>query len=195
MSRTLLRTGGSFAVFWSSRHLDCNRVHWPKFVGCFSTSFVRRFMDVRGKDHAEKEKQLIVRQGEYFDKVDQQERNKWTFQQAVGLYLKRNTIYRRGHVEFLYAALDRMTEFDVHRDLDSYKQLLTLFPEGKMIAEGPWAVEWMYYPKQQQCAIDIMDMMELNGKFYLLFTRARTHTHTPSHTRTHTTFFLTAIFG
>jgi len=68
-----------------------------------------------GKDVAEKEKALIVHQGEYFDKIAKQERNKRTFQAAVGLYLKHNAIYRRGHVEFLYAALDRMQDFDVHK--------------------------------------------------------------------------------
>ena len=168
MSRSLLRTGGILAALWSTRPVDSIIVHPPKVLRCISASSVRRFMDARGKDHVEKEKQLIVHQGEYFDQVSKQERNKRTFQQALGLYLKRNGIYRRGHVEFLYAAIERMTEFDVHRDLDTYKQLLTLFPEGKMIARGPWEVEWMYYPKQQQCAIDIMEMMETNGKFYLL---------------------------
>jgi len=172
MNHNLLRTGSSLAVvLWSAHRLDYRIVRWPKVVRCLSTSSVRRTfinIDTRGKDHAEKEKQLIVHQGEYFDKVDKQERNKQTFKQALGMYLKRNAVYRRGHVEFLYAAIERMKEFDVHRDLDTYKELLTLFPEDKMIARGPWEVEWMYYPKQQQCCIDIMDMMETNGKFCLL---------------------------
>ena len=161
MNRNLLRIS-RLAVQWSACRLDNSPVHRVKVVRCLAKF---RFMDVRG-DHEEKEKQLVVYQGEYFDNTGQQERNKKTFQQALGLYLKQNAIYRRGHVEFLYAAMERMKEFDVHRDLDTYKQLLTLFPEGKMIARGPWEVEWMYYPKQQQCCIDIMDMMEFNGKFY-----------------------------
>jgi len=45
---------------------------------------------------------------------------------------------------------------------------MTLFPENKMVAQGPWDVEWMYYPKQQQCAMDIMEVMETNGEFCLL---------------------------
>ena len=173
MSRNLLRTG-ILAVRWSARHLDYNTVqysivHCPKAVRCFTTSSVRHhFFESRDKDHEEKEKQLIVHQGEYFDKVGKQERNRQTFQKAVNLYLKQNSIYRRGHVEFLYAALDHMTEFDAQKDLTTYKKLLTLFPENKMIASGPWEVEWMYYPKQQQCCIDIMDFMETHGKFYVL---------------------------
>ena len=170
MSRSIIRNS-SLAVLWSVRHLYYSRTaYWPKVERCFSaSSMLRGLLDARDKDHAEKEKQLIVHQGEYFDQVDQQERNKRTFHQALGMYLKQNAIYRRGHVEFLYAALDRMKEFQVHRDLDTYKQLLTLFPEGKMIARGPWEVEWMFYPKQQQCCIDVMEVMEMNGQSCLLF--------------------------
>jgi len=173
MNRNLLRTC-SLAVRWSARCLDystvhCSIVRLPNAVRCFSSSSVHHhFFESRDKDHAEKEKQLIVHQGEYFDKVAKQERNRQTFQKAVKLYLKHNSIHRRGHVEFLYAALDRVTEFDAQNDLTTYKQLLTLFPENRMIAQGPWEVEWMWYPKQQQCAIDIMDTMEVHGKFCLL---------------------------
>jgi len=174
MNRNLLRTC-SLAVRWSARHLDCNTVQcctvrWPIVVRCVSTSSVRHhFFESRDEDQEEKEKRLIVHQGEYFDQVAKQERNRQTFYKAVKLYLKHNPIYRRGHVEFLYAALDRLQEFDAHRDLTTYKQLMTLFPENKMVAQGPWDVEWMYYPKQQQCAMDIMEVMETNGEFCLLF--------------------------
>ena len=170
MNRNLLRTC-SLAVRWTAGHmnyttLQCSIVRWPNVVRCFSSSPARHhFFESRDKDHEEKEKQLVIHQGEYFDKVAKQERNRQTFQKAVKLYLKQNSIHRRGHVEFLYAALDRMTEFDAQKDLTTYKHLLTLFPEDRMIAQGPWEVEWMWYPKQQQCAIDIMDMMETHGKF------------------------------
>jgi len=168
MNCNLLRTC-RLAVRWSVCHVGYSVVRRPNVVRCVSTSPVRcHFFESRGADHAEKEKQLIVHQGEYFDKISKQERNKRTFHQALSLYLKKNHVYRRGHVEFLYAAMDRLEEFDVHRDLSTYKQLLTLFPEGKMIARGPWEVEFMYYPKQQQCCIDIMDVMETHGKFYYL---------------------------
>jgi len=174
MNRNLLRTG-ILAMRWPARRLDystvqCSIVRCPKVVRCFSTSSLcHHFFEARDKDHAEKEKQLIIHQGEYFDRVANQERNRQTFQKAVNLYLKRNAVYRRGHVEFLYAALDRMTEFDAQKDLATYKQLLTLFPENKMIARGPWEVEWMYYPKQQQCCIDIMEQMEINGKLFVCY--------------------------
>jgi len=168
MNRRILQAC-SLAATWSARRLDYSVLHRRKAVCCFCTSSTRRFLNAPDKDHEEKEKQLIVHQGEYFDKVDEQERNKQTYHQALALYRKRNPLYRRGHVEFIYAALERMVEFSVHRDLSTYKQLMTLFPEGKMVARGPWEVEFMYYPKQQQCAIDVMDMMEMHGIFHVLF--------------------------
>jgi signaling intermediate in Toll pathway protein len=129
------------------------------------TTATVQFLDVRDKDHNEKEKRLIVHQGEYFDEAaaSKRARDKKTFEDAVGLYLKRNGVYRRGHVEFLYAAIGRMKEFDVHRDLDTYKTLLALFPEEKMVAKTTWQVEFMHFPKQQQCCIDILDFMESHG--------------------------------
>ena len=125
---------------------------------------VRSFLDVRDKDHHEKEKQLVIHQSEYFDEAAKRARDKHTYKEALTLYLKRNEVYRKGHVEFLYAALSRMKEFNVNRDIETYKQLLTLFPERKMVAESFWQVEFMHYPKQQQCCIDILDHMEENGE-------------------------------
>ncbi|KAK8749243.1 hypothetical protein OTU49_015751 [Cherax quadricarinatus] len=36
-------------------------------------------------------------------------------------------------------------------------------PKGKMIPRNVFQVEFMHYPKHQQCAIDCLDQMELNG--------------------------------
>lgn len=127
------------------------------------TTAAVRIYDVRGKDNEEKEKKLIVHQGEYFEEAAKKARDKKTFHDAMKLYIKRNAVYRRGHVEFLYAAISRMKEFNVQQDLETYKHLLTLFPEGKMVSENVWQVEMMHYPKQQQCCVDILDYMESNG--------------------------------
>ena len=34
--------------------------------------------------------------------------------------------------------------------------------------KGVWEVEFMHYPKQQQCAIDLLDIMEYNGILFVL---------------------------
>jgi len=44
-----------------------------------------------------------------------------------------------------------------------------------MISQGPWDTEWMFYPKQQQCAIDIMDIMERHGQLHLTSNLSKAH--------------------
>ena len=43
------------------------------------------------------------------------------------------------------------------------------FPEEKMIPRNPWQVEFMHYPKHQQCGIDMLEQMEHNGNRHLVF--------------------------
>lgn len=71
---------------------------------------------------------------------------------------------RRGHVEFIYAALARMNEFGVDKDLEVYKALIDVLPKGKFIPENIFQSEFMHYPKQQQCAVDLLEQMENNCK-------------------------------
>ena len=123
-----------------------------------------QFLDSRDKDHAAQSKQLIKRQSEIFDSVQQREKNKKTFQRAVLTYLKHENVYRRGHVEFIYAAMEKMEEFGVHRDLETYKKILKIFPQGKMVPRSIWQAEFMHYPKQQNCAIELLEKMERNSK-------------------------------
>ena len=47
---------------------------------------------------------------------DNENRNKETFLAAINMYYTRD-VQRRGHVEFIYSALNHMEEFGVHRDL------------------------------------------------------------------------------
>jgi len=35
-----------------------------------------------------------------------------------------------------------------------------VFPEGVMVPETKWQVEFMHFPKQQGCGIDIIEQME-----------------------------------
>lgn len=70
---------------------------------------------------------------------------------------------RRGHVEFIHAALRYMKQYGVEDDLEIYKKLLDVFPKGKMVAQNVLQREFMHYPKHQQCAIDLLDQMERFG--------------------------------
>ncbi|ELU08340.1 hypothetical protein CAPTEDRAFT_163254 [Capitella teleta] len=121
-------------------------------------------MDARDPNQEKKEKKLIVHHAkQYFDEMAQKARDKKTFIAAVSKYLDHENVYRRGHVEFVYASLEKMKEFNVHRDLETYKKILDLFPKEKLKPQSSWQAELMHYPKQQQCAIDLLEHMEENG--------------------------------
>ncbi|KAL1130736.1 hypothetical protein AAG570_011977 [Ranatra chinensis] len=90
------------------------------------------------------------------------EKNKKSYLEAVSIY-KEKEMNRRGHVEFIYSALKYMKEFGVERDLEVYKALIDVLPKGRLIPKNIFQIEFMHYPKQQQCAIDLLEQMEENG--------------------------------
>lgn len=115
-------------------------------------------------ENTEEEKRLLLKSSALLESVAEKAKNKESFIQAVDKYLEKESVYRRGHVEFMEAAMAKMKDFGVHKDLDCYKKMLQLFPEGKMIPKSDWQVELMHYPKQQQTAIFLMDQMEYQGR-------------------------------
>lgn len=93
----------------------------------------------------------------------QPQKNKKAYLEVIKIFEGRDT-RRRGHVEFIYAALARMKEFEVQKDLEVYKALVDVLPKGKFIPTNIFQSEFMHYPKQQQCAVDLLEQMEDNGK-------------------------------
>ena len=99
--------------------------------------------------------------------TEKKARNKRTFSFAIDRYIEQEKVYRRGHAEFIYMGLSKMKEMNLHRDLECYKMLFKCFPTEVMVARTTWQIEFMHYPKQQQCCIDIIDQMERYGRFIL----------------------------
>lgn len=101
---------------------------------------------------------MIVKGGfEYESQKDKQ-----NFKEMVQIFENKD-VHRRGHVEFIYAALKNMEAFGVNKDIEIYKALLNVMPKGKFIPENIFQTEFMHYPKQQQCIIDLLEQMEDNG--------------------------------
>lgn len=98
----------------------------------------------------------------HFEQI--QNKNKNTYLEMIQMFVSNDSVYRRGHVEFIYAALRHMESFGVQRDLEVYKSLIDIMPKGKFIPTNLLQVEFMHYPKQQQCIIDLLEQMEDNGK-------------------------------
>ncbi|CAH1794947.1 unnamed protein product [Owenia fusiformis] len=120
-------------------------------------------LNMRDKDIEEVEKRQIMKEGQYFEQIAKVAKNREAFQEAVMRYKTRQGVYHRGHVEFIYAAMDKMTMFNVHKDLEVYKTIMKIFPEDKMVPTSVWQVEFQHYPKQQNCMIDILEKMEYNS--------------------------------
>lgn len=104
------------------------------------------------------EKTLVTK--DFFDNI--QDKRKETFLDMIHIFESRD-VHRRGHVEFIYAALRHMEEFGVHKDLEVYKSLINILPKGKYIPTNIFQAEFQHYPKQQQCIIDVLEQMEDNG--------------------------------
>jgi len=109
----------------------------------------------------EKEEKSIMVKENLFKSMEQ--KDKETFYTALEMYMDQTNKHRRGHVEFIYAALRHVNDFGVHKDVETYKKLMDVFPKGVMIPDTVIAREFQHYPKQQQCAIDILDKMEEEG--------------------------------
>ena len=130
-----------------------------------------KWYDPWSSAHVGDEKRLIELGRAKFETAGK--RNKASFVAAVRRYDHIQKIQRRGHVEFIRAALAQMNDCGVHRDIAAYKLLLRLFPVGKMVPKSAWQVDMMHYPKQQDCCIELLEQMEVNGTLTRILARLR----------------------
>ncbi len=57
----------------------------------------------------------------------------------------------------------RIVFTSAHTDLETYRKLMQVFPVGPVRSASKWQVDNMHYPRQQNCALSIMEQMERNG--------------------------------
>ncbi|XP_058024500.1 evolutionarily conserved signaling intermediate in Toll pathway, mitochondrial isoform X1 [Ahaetulla prasina] len=122
------------------------------------------------KPDKESANQSLVKIEDIFETVSEHEKTKATFQDAVDIFCKRD-IRRTGHVEFIYAALKKMPEFGVEKDVDVYNKILDVFPKKVFIPQNVFQKMLKYYPSQQDCAILLLEQMEHFGVMPNLETR------------------------
>ncbi|XP_049599340.1 evolutionarily conserved signaling intermediate in Toll pathway, mitochondrial isoform X2 [Syngnathus scovelli] len=89
-------------------------------------------------------------------------KNKASFAEALRAFAEAD-VRRRGHVEFIYAALKKMPEFGVERDLAVYNQLLDVFPKEVFVPRNFIQRMFNHYPRQQECAVQLLEQMENYG--------------------------------
>ncbi|CAF3354136.1 unnamed protein product [Rotaria sp. Silwood2] len=106
-------------------------------------------------------KQIAFHTGQ-FDSEQIKKKNKQAFLDVIEAY-KIQFPNRRGHVEFIRAALKRMKDFGVERDSESYKKLLSVFPVGPYRHQSMLQVSVRFWPKQNETASAIISAMESQG--------------------------------
>lgn len=97
-----------------------------------------------------------------FEQVARETKTKATFNKVVEVFTKAD-VRRRGHVEFIYAALKKMPEFGVERDLAVYNKLLDVFPKEVFVPRNFIQRMFNHYPRQQECAVQLLEQMENYG--------------------------------
>ncbi|XP_023279600.1 evolutionarily conserved signaling intermediate in Toll pathway, mitochondrial isoform X1 [Seriola lalandi dorsalis] len=113
------------------------------------------------ENNKKRDKSLITHD-DLFERVAQEARTKATFNKVVDVFTKRD-IRRRGHVEFIYAALKKMPEFGVERDLAVYNKLLDVFPKEVFVPRNFIQRMFNHYPRQQECGVQLLEQMENYG--------------------------------
>ncbi|XP_018430155.1 PREDICTED: evolutionarily conserved signaling intermediate in Toll pathway, mitochondrial-like [Nanorana parkeri] len=92
----------------------------------------------------------------------QQQKDKNSFVKVLNLFCGRD-VRRRGHVEMIEAALRWMPEFGVEKDLQVYNKILDVFPKEVFVHRNFIQTMFNHYPRQQECAIKVLDQMETYG--------------------------------
>ncbi|KAG8441390.1 hypothetical protein GDO86_006940 [Hymenochirus boettgeri] len=98
----------------------------------------------------------------YEDVFGKEDRNKSTFIQVLDMYCRRD-VRRRGHVEIIETALRWMPEYGVEKDLQVYNRLLDVFPKEIFVPKNYIQRMFNHYPRQQECAIRVLEQMENYG--------------------------------
>nr|XP_002128876.1 evolutionarily conserved signaling intermediate in Toll pathway, mitochondrial [Ciona intestinalis] len=88
----------------------------------------------------------IVDDVDYYD-IDL---NKRTFYKLVDIWISEAGLARRGHREFIQAAMHAMPKFNVESDIRAYVRLLDCFPDGKHT--GIHRSHWFYSAFQDKIA-------------------------------------------
>nr|XP_046235900.1 evolutionarily conserved signaling intermediate in Toll pathway, mitochondrial [Scatophagus argus]XP_046235901.1 evolutionarily conserved signaling intermediate in Toll pathway, mitochondrial [Scatophagus argus] len=104
----------------------------------------------------------LVTHDDLFEQVGSEAKTKATFSKVVEVFIK-GDVRRRGHVEFIYAALKKMPEFGVERDLTVYNKLLDVFPKEVFVPRNFIQRMFNHYPRQQECGVQLLEQMENYG--------------------------------
>jgi hypothetical protein len=108
-----------------------------------------------------------VQQGNYNSLLDIAKQktdmeNKEQFSMVLEEFIRREK-NRRGHVALIRVAMQRMEEFNLEKDLDSYNRLIDVFPRGKFAPRRMIDAFWPRSTPQLELCLEILTKMEENA--------------------------------
>lgn len=118
--------------------------------------------DLRELFEKETKDKSLVTHNDLFEHAAKDAQTKANFNRVVDVFNKKD-IRRRGHVEFIYAALKKMPEFGVERDIAVYNKLLDVFPKEIFVPRNFIQRMFNHYPRQQECGVQLLEQMETYG--------------------------------
>ncbi|GMR45483.1 hypothetical protein PMAYCL1PPCAC_15678, partial [Pristionchus mayeri] len=130
------------------------------FRGFYVYKSATSYCRFASSEPSKQEESRLTRIERQFDSIPHEERDKKAFHAAITLFKERRS---RQHVEFINSALKHVKEFGVHKEIDTYKALLNIFPKGKLIPQNTFQRIFLHYPQQQNCCVKVLDEMEWNG--------------------------------
>lgn len=71
--------------------------------------------------------------------------------------------YRKGHVQFIRIAMQRMDEFGLQKDLETYNRIIDVFPRGRFAPTRMLDAIWPRSTPQLELCLDLLTKMEVNG--------------------------------
>lgn len=71
--------------------------------------------------------------------------------------------YRKGHVQFVRIAMQRMDEFGLKKDLETYNRIIDIFPRGRFAPRRMLDAIWPRSLPQLELCLDVLTKMEVNG--------------------------------
>lgn len=116
------------------------------------------------------------------DAFAKDQRDKASFVQVLDMFCGRD-VRRRGHIELIEAALRWMPQFGLEKDLEVYNKLLDVFPKEVFVPQNFIQTMFLHYPRQQECAVRVLDQMEYHGitpnkhTYFLLVQTFGKHSH------------------
>lgn len=116
----------------------------------------------KGNNEDAKKEKALVAHDDLFERAGKDAKSKATFNKVVDIFNHRDK-RRRGHVEFIYAALKKMPEFGVERDITVYNKILDVFPKEVFVPRNYIQRMFYHYPRQQDCAVEVLEQMEGHG--------------------------------